>query len=294
MITFEESRQGYLNLCNKMVVRDDKVDSANAIVSRIIAHKADYQAVEAATGVPWVLVAGLHSRESDLNFGTYLGNGQPLDQVTTQVPKGRGPFSSWHAGAIDALRYDGLDEVKEWPIERIAYEAERYNGQGYFSKDINSPYVWSWSNNYTSGKYVADGAFDANAVDKQCGVMVLVKQLAGSIEAPHDPLPPQKPKPVPAESPIIHTTEGHIMFDLTALVKDLNIGLDTAEKLDQFLSFVDPPVASYVLQAIKAIRTIEDNLGVTPAAVGLFDPVAVKEATDHVTPGAPNSEALKP
>jgi hypothetical protein len=46
---------------------------------------------------------------------------------------------------------------------------ERYNGLGYANKGIPSPYVWSGTDQYKSGKYVRDGVFDANAVDKQLG-----------------------------------------------------------------------------------------------------------------------------
>jgi lysozyme family protein len=294
MITFEGTRQGYLNLWNQMAVRPDKVGPADKIVERILAHKADYEAIEKATGVPWVLVAGLHSRESDLDFDTYLGNGQSLHRVTTQVPAGRGPFASFVEGAIDALALDGLSAVKDWPIERVAFMAERFNGEGYFTVGINSPYLWSWSNLYSSGKFVRDHSFSHSEADPQCGVMVLIKRLAGVDAAvaerlkmgPHDPLPPQKPKPVEAPTPIFQQTEGHTMVDITAIEKEVNVGLDIAEKMLPMLSFIfGPQVTALLSAAIKGARTIESAIdGGTSAAV-----VA---ATAHLTPGAPNSQAL--
>ena len=129
--------------------------------------------------MPWFVIAALHNRESDADFDTYLGNGEPLDRVTRLVPVGRGPFSSWEAGAIDALRYDGLDEVKEWTPARACYEIETFNGFGYRNHhpQVKSPYLWSFSNHYAKGKYVADGRFSADAVDAQCGAIPVLKRI---------------------------------------------------------------------------------------------------------------------
>ena len=54
------------------------------------------------------------------------------------------------------------------------------NGFGYrrFHSGVLSPYLWSYSNHYTSGKYVADGTFDPDAVSKQCGSAVILRRMA--------------------------------------------------------------------------------------------------------------------
>jgi len=139
--------------------------------------KAQYLAVEARPGVPWFVIAALHSRESDANFATYLGNGEPLDRKTALVPKGRGPFASWEAGAVDALALDGLDQVKEWSPERACFEIEKFNGFGYRKRGVCSPYLWSFSNHYARGKYVADGHFSSTRVDEQCGAVPILKAI---------------------------------------------------------------------------------------------------------------------
>jgi hypothetical protein len=54
---------------------------------------------------------------------------------------------------------------------------EAYNGWGYVKKGINSPYLWSGTNHYTSGKYVRDGVFDPRAVSKQLGAVCMLKEL---------------------------------------------------------------------------------------------------------------------
>src|SRR5262245_42001636 len=75
----------------------DKRELVTHIGRKLIRNKAQYQAVEARTGVPWFVIAALHNRESDADFSTYLGNGEPLNRKTTLVPKGRGPFENWQA-----------------------------------------------------------------------------------------------------------------------------------------------------------------------------------------------------
>ena len=147
------------------------------IARKLTRHKAQYLSVEARTGVPWFVIAALHNRESDADFATYLGNGEPLDRKTTLVPKGRGPFDSWEAGAVDALALDGLDQVKTWSPERACFEIEKFNGFGYRKRGVRSPYLWSFSNHYARGKYVADGRFSPTHVDEQCGAIPILKVL---------------------------------------------------------------------------------------------------------------------
>ena len=161
-----------------MVIYQGKWLDTVEIAKKAIASKARYQAVEKISGVPWYLIAILHMRESDADFDTYLGNGQSIHRKTTIVPAGRGPFSTWEAGAIDALAYDGLDKIKIWPIDRIAYECERFNGMGYRSHGVPSAYLWSWSNIYKGGKYVSDGVWSSSAIDRQCGTMPMLKAMA--------------------------------------------------------------------------------------------------------------------
>src|SRR5437879_1945957 len=93
--SFEQTKAGYAKLWAQAVVRPEKVEAAKALARKIIEHKVRYEAVERSTGVPWFVIGVLHYRESDFNFGTYLGNGQSLLRITTEVPVGRGPFSSF-------------------------------------------------------------------------------------------------------------------------------------------------------------------------------------------------------
>lgn len=145
----------------------------------IKANKSRYQAIEKETGVPWQVVGVIHYRESNCDFGTYLGNGQSLSKKTTIVPKGRGPFKSWEEGAVDALRNAPPKAAlnKDWSAGGTLDKLEEYNGLGYRQMGIPSPYLWAGTDQYVKGKYVADHKFDPNHVDTQLGCAGILKFL---------------------------------------------------------------------------------------------------------------------
>lgn len=153
--------------------------------NRMIAHKDRYLNVAHRfknPGLKWWLVALIHEMECSQNFNRYLGNGQRLDRKTTIVPVGRGPFASFEDGAEDALKLQGADKITDWSIGNVLYFLEGYNGYGYsLYHGINSPYLWSGSNHYSSGKYVSDGKYDPNAVSSQIGIALLMKNLLGKL-----------------------------------------------------------------------------------------------------------------
>jgi lysozyme family protein len=153
-----------------------------------IEHKARYAAIQEMTardglgregeGVPWWMIAALHRRESDADFTTYLGNGEPLNRKTKLVPKGRGPFASFEAGALDAFKVDGLSAVLDWRLEKVLYFWELFNGPGYHVRGLPSPYLWGGTNIQKPGKFVADGKWNGRAVDKQPGCAPLLAAIA--------------------------------------------------------------------------------------------------------------------
>lgn len=207
MPTYAGTKDGYRNLWGQMTVHAAIKPSADKVAKAIQADRSRYEVVEARTGVPWFWIAAVHDRESGRNFKGVLHNGEAIigtGRVTTLVPKGRGPFATWEEAAVDALKHMGLDKIDDWPLERCLYEWERYNGWGYFGK-INSPYVWAGSNLYTKGKYVADGKYDPNHVDRQLGTATVLKQLIEVEPAVAEaldmslPLPPSAPPPAPNE-----------------------------------------------------------------------------------------------
>jgi lysozyme family protein len=176
-----------------MTIVPGRRDDAERIVERLAKNKARYEAVEIVTGVPWWWVAIVHSLESGLDFHAHLHNGDPLTARTKQVPSGRPvkgePPFSWEESAEDALRLKSLDKESDWSLPKALWNFERYNGFGYTKRDVNSPYIWSFSNQYRSGKYVSDGRFDANAISQQCGAAVLVRILMDRGLIAADPAP---------------------------------------------------------------------------------------------------------
>ncbi len=175
--TYENVKRGYANLWAKAELRPEKKALALGVAKKLLKAKSRYQLVAAKIGCPWWFVAVAHNLEGGSDFGTYLGNGQSLRQVTTIKPKGRGPFATFEAGAIDALKLKGLDQIKSWEIPRCLYEWERFNGFGYVGKGINSPYVWSFTNLYTKGKYYEDGKYSPTLVSQQCGAAAVLLAL---------------------------------------------------------------------------------------------------------------------
>jgi len=151
----------------------------NSAAERLLAAKSRYQAVEAKTGVPWFVIAVIHQRESSQSWLASLAQGDPWNKVSTHVPKERGPFKSWEDAAIDALvncaPYAARN--KDWSVGGTLLMIEQYNGLGYASKGVPSPYLWAGTDQYVSGKYVRDGVYDTTAVDKQLGCAGLIKAL---------------------------------------------------------------------------------------------------------------------
>ena len=158
MPRFADAKSEYENLWVTMKVRPDRAGTVETIARKLVAHKAQYQAVERATRVPWYVITALHNRESDVDFDTYLGNGEPPDRETTIVPVGRGPFGSWEHGAIDAIKYDGLNKVTDWTPARICYEIESVNGCGYRKFGTNSGIGGATQTTAAVGK-VSDGRY---------------------------------------------------------------------------------------------------------------------------------------
>jgi lysozyme family protein/peptidoglycan hydrolase-like protein with peptidoglycan-binding domain len=183
-IRFEDLKAEYADLWRRMQVRPERLSATDAIANRLIQSKARYQQVAVATRVPWFVVAALHQREASGRFAGVLHNGEQIigtGRLTRLVPKGRGPFATWEASAIDALTTPphALQYVDAWTIERACFEIERYNGFGYrlHHPGVKSPYLWSFSTQYDRGKYVADGHFDPAAIDAQCGTMPILRRL---------------------------------------------------------------------------------------------------------------------
>ena len=179
-------RRRYELLYESCLCRPKRKAQVGALVKRITANRARYQKVGRAVGIPWYVVGIIHSLEASGDFTRHLHNGDPLTARTVHVPAGRPktgrPPFTWEQSAVDALRGRGLGAWTDWTVPGTLYQLEAYNGFGYRDQHPNvpSPYLWSFSNHYTRGKYVADGRFSPAAVSQQVGAALLLKQLASA------------------------------------------------------------------------------------------------------------------
>lgn len=175
-----------------MTIDPRRLNEFQTVSDFAVAHKTTYKAIEAATGVPWYMIAVIHRREN-ISFKSYLGNGQSLLKRTTIEPKNRGPFKksgvSWEQaffnGAVDALQQEGYTNIKDWRLEKILFYLEKYNGIGYFYHGVPSSYIWSGTNIQMKGKYVKDGVFDRRVWDVQLGcapMLYMISQLDDSVK----------------------------------------------------------------------------------------------------------------
>jgi lysozyme family protein len=157
--------------------------------AKILQHKADYQVASAQSTVPWFVIGLIDMMEAGGGCDAHLHNGDPLKGRTIHVPAGRPPAPleppfTWLQSALDALKFEDFDQIP-WGrgtnslVSTIAAALERYNGMGYHAMGVPSPYLWSFSNQYTKGKFVADHKYDANAVSEQAGAMTILKSLMG-------------------------------------------------------------------------------------------------------------------
>lgn len=161
-----------------------RLDKAVALYQRT---QPRYETVTAMrnNGVPAVIIFGLHGRESTWSFSRHLHEGSPLTGRTKYVPKGRPltpePPYTWEQSAEDALyRLKDLENRVDWTDMQESLQAiEAYNGLGYqkYHKDVPSPYLWAATTLYSKGKYVADGKYDPEAVDKQLGVAAVLLRM---------------------------------------------------------------------------------------------------------------------
>lgn len=173
----DTSLEYYQKLYDSQIILDDFKSQVKKAALRIIEGMERYQKIEKKTKVPWLFIGAIHELECNCDFNKQMLNGEPWNEKTTLVPKNLGPWNSWEESAIDKNSL-GRIAIYDWNIGRLGKEAEKWNGLGYVYKNKNSPYLWSGSNHgIGSGKYVADGEYDENAVSDQIGVMVIVKYI---------------------------------------------------------------------------------------------------------------------
>jgi lysozyme family protein len=172
----------YSDLFDRCEIAADKMTEVEGVVQRILQFQNRYARVAAQSTVPWYVIAVIHNMECGLDFTKHLHNGDSLKRRTVNVPVGRPktgqPPFAFDVSALDALEYDKFTTWRDWSIGGICYELEGYNGWGYRAHKINSPYLWSYSNLYTGGKFIRDNVWSKTAVSGQCGAAVILRRMS--------------------------------------------------------------------------------------------------------------------
>ncbi|MGE3915321.1 MAG: MJ1477/TM1410 family putative glycoside hydrolase [Hyphomicrobiaceae bacterium] len=314
-------RDEYARRFASLVPRSDRLQQIRRRAAKIVETEAKqrYQAVEAATGVPWFVVGIIHSLEADLNFRSHLHNGDSLQRQTVHVPRnrpgnlkaGEPPFT-WQRSAIDALVVDeNLNQWSDWSLPGIAFVFERYNGFGYRRNhpEVLSPYLWSFGNHYLRGKYVEDGSFSADAVSQQCGGMLLMQQLIAddqSIAARVGTVPVPQPQDDEGARPTPHpvrdddgavataTAPADAPFAGRVLSRDANNEFEQVKILQRRLvalgcdpGMIDGDFGAKTEQAVRLFQSRTADASSTPLEIdGVVGPVTWRA----LFPGAPQEE----
>lgn len=161
--------------------------AAEKFAKRALAHKEEYQAVSETIWnlyqkrIPWWFIPLVHERECVRgvdNWTCNIGQGSPFN-VKSNIKPYNGPFHSWREAAVAALVHEHPYAANntDWSGGGTMTIAEKYNGVGYANMGRPSPYIWSGSDQYVSGKYIADGKYSASTVDTQLGVAVSLRAM---------------------------------------------------------------------------------------------------------------------
>jgi len=208
VILSNDLSQEYQKLFDTCEIRTLRQLTVEKLVDIIVQNKERYRAAGKPLGVPWFFIGCIHNMEASLNFTRHLHNGDPLTARTTHEtkdrPKSGNPPFTWEESATDALQLKNLDKVKLWSIPGILFQMEKYNGFGYrnLHPEVLTPYLWSASNHYSSGKFIADHKFDPDAKSQQCGAAVLLRRMSetGTIVFDEDGHPSPDFKDTPASA----------------------------------------------------------------------------------------------
>jgi lysozyme family protein len=291
--TFARMAHGYAVLWGELVPEPVHMPELRTLCAGMLSHKPVYQEIaQAVWGAArlWHIVALLDAMEHAPALGlanSHLHNGDSLHGYTHNDPAGRphvghGPPFGFTESAIDSLRYEALDKITDWTVERIAYQFEKYNGPGYLDKPIQNPYLASYSNMYAKGKWVADHEYDANAVSKQPGALTILKVLITldpSIDLSGDATTQEKP--VTTTATATTTTASSISIDFATIEGLIEKGLPI---LQMFYPPIGPfiqPIEQGLKIAVQVKAAIDAN---NLAAIPFADILGLLKSLDLAAP----------
>src|SRR5271166_3745676 len=152
----------YTDLCKTAAIEDEHRPMIMRIARQINVNRDRYIEVQQRVHVPWFMIGALHYRESSLNFMGHLHNGDNLLMLTVHVPANRPKFRPWAPpsetlrqvwadSAVDALA--DFPKYATWSLQKVCFAMESYNGFGCYYHNINTPYLWNYTDKYSSGGY---------------------------------------------------------------------------------------------------------------------------------------------
>jgi lysozyme family protein len=219
-------------------------------------NRSRYETVASQTNIPAPLIAAIHWREASGNFNTYMHQGDPLGKPAVNWPSNIPIFHRWEDAATHALNMkrsiqNQVELTEETTnIAAISTYSEVYNGLGYFYKDRNSPYVYSGTNQYSSGKYVSDGTYSPTTVDTQLGIIPLVGALDGF--GPNRDL---SPKAINDEFAWNRVINGQKMLR----VGDNGLEVQALQQKLQQLGYAVTPDGSFGPQTTRAVSKFQED-----------------------------------
>ena len=218
--SFSERKEEYQRLFDSLAMRKEKFDEIDNDINKILSHRRVYEAVGEPLGVPWFVVGLIHCMEGSGNLARRLQDGARLQESDD-------PELTWKESSTRTLISQGFDKWRDWSIPGLFYKIEQYNGWGYYFRQVNSAYLWSFSNHYTSGKYVKDKVWSAAAVSQQAGAAVIMRRLLdrGLVSLQPGAATPQPPGPEgPAPPPATYLIqEGDTLW---AIARRFRVSLD--------------------------------------------------------------------
>lgn len=168
----------YEHLYKTLRILPGKRGACMVAAQKVMRGKTRYKNAGALCGVPWTVIGLIHLMECGCSWNRQIINGEHWNLKTKLYPPGLGPWDSWEDAAVVGMQRFRKRYPSVWSVGTIGLFLERWNGMGYASRNVNSPYLWSMSNHGEGvGKFVADGKYDASAVSDQVGAMVALSLI---------------------------------------------------------------------------------------------------------------------
>lgn len=166
--THTPSLSDYANKWKHMNITQDTRSFSAAKQIADLVNMGKYNNISSKTNIPTYVIGILHYREASLNFNKRLQDGNNLD-----------PGMTFDQDAISILLKIFGTHANWSTISNVLKHIESYNGFGYTGDNIknNSPYVWSGTDLYTSGKFIGDKIYNSSYKDTQIGAAAIMGEF---------------------------------------------------------------------------------------------------------------------